>query len=143
MTHQSRILHQTQIYLADSLFSGGTPVLVEASYGHKAKTCLQSSDSDFKPMRQYPSTLCIAGGAGITAIVPAVNTSGLYGCVGKTKLYSGVRHQGLVDAVESMLPQTDSSNSKWAHIVERITVESRSTSGRFWNWSWNAPETLG
>ncbi|KAH6974255.1 ferric reductase like transmembrane component-domain-containing protein [Ilyonectria sp. MPI-CAGE-AT-0026] len=104
----------------------GIPVLIEGSYGHETKSYLQNGERDFKPTPEYPNTICIAGGVGITAVLPALNsTLSLYGPIGTTKLHWGVRHQGLVDTIESMLAEKDGSESKWGHIETNISVGSR------------------
>jgi hypothetical protein len=58
------------------------PVLVEASYGPP------------KDMSNYPILVCVAGGVGITAILPY-----LHAHRGTTRLYWGSRSQGLVNAL--------------------------------------------
>ena len=58
------------------------PVLVEASYGLT------------KDMSMYPVLICVAGGVGITAVMPY-----LHGHPGTTRLFWGSRSQGLVSAL--------------------------------------------
>ena len=58
------------------------PVLVEASYGPP------------KDLSMYPVLICVAGGVGITAVLPY-----LHGHHGTTRLYWGSRSQGLVNAM--------------------------------------------
>ncbi|KAM5341673.1 hypothetical protein ACJ41O_014704 [Fusarium nematophilum] len=109
----------------------GIPVLIEATYGHEGKTYLQGSDSHFAPTPEYPNVLCLAGGVGVTAVLPALNSSlSLYAPLGTTKLYWGIRSRGLVDAVESMIvgagvKAEDISDTNWGHIEPHITVGSR------------------
>ncbi|KAH7129203.1 ferric reductase like transmembrane component-domain-containing protein [Dactylonectria macrodidyma] len=104
----------------------GVPVLIEGSYGHESRTHLQSGQKDFAPTPEYPNTICIAGGVGIVAVLPALdNAVSLYSPIGTTKLHWGVRHQGLVDTIESMLAERDDTESKWGHIETNISVGSR------------------
>lgn len=66
------------------------PVLIESSYGH---SLLQST-----PTASYPNLVCIAGGVGITAILPYLASH-----IGNKKLYWGVRKGTLVDALQDLL----------------------------------------
>lgn len=103
----------------------GIAILVEGTYGHEGKTLLQGAESKFAPTPEYPNVLCLAGGVGITAVLPALNqTFGLYGPMGTTKLYWGIRNRGLVDSIENMLAIGDEQNP-WGHIEPHITVGSR------------------
>ncbi|KAF4463950.1 ferric reductase Fre2p [Fusarium albosuccineum] len=105
----------------------GIPVLIEGTYGHEGKTYLQGNEGHFAPTPEYPNILCIAGGVGVTAVLPALNSSlSLYAPMGSTKLYWGIRNRGLVDAVQSMLLGAgEITDSKWGHIEPHITVGSR------------------
>ncbi|KAF2434880.1 hypothetical protein EJ08DRAFT_685771 [Tothia fuscella] len=58
------------------------PVLVESSYGLP------------KPLTQYPLLICVAGGVGITAILPYMHAH-----KGQVKLFWGSRSQALVNAL--------------------------------------------
>ncbi|KAF2473683.1 putative ferric-chelate reductase [Lindgomyces ingoldianus] len=62
------------------------PVLVEASYGAHIDTS------------SHPHLLCIVGGIGITAVLPYLRSH-----AGSSKLYWGVRSEGIVHAVKDML----------------------------------------
>ena len=69
------------------------PVLIESSYGHNffsrhGSGCLAS----------YPNLICIAGGVGITAIVPLLAAH-----LGYKRLYWGVRSNRLVQALQEAL----------------------------------------
>ncbi|KAJ3537958.1 hypothetical protein NM208_g6108 [Fusarium decemcellulare] len=105
----------------------GIPVLIEGTYGHEGKTYLQGNQGHFAPTPEYPNILCIAGGVGVTAVLPALNSSlSLYAPMGTTKLYWGIRNRGLVDAVQNMLVGAgEITDSKWGHIEPHITVGSR------------------
>jgi NAD(P)H-flavin reductase len=59
------------------------PVLVESSYGLP------------KPLDAYPLLICVAGGVGITAILPY-----LHAHKGQAKLFWGSRSQALVNALK-------------------------------------------
>ncbi|KAF4980374.1 hypothetical protein FZEAL_3604 [Fusarium zealandicum] len=105
----------------------GIPILIEGTYGHEGKTYLQGNDGHFSPTVEYPNVLCIAGGVGITAVVPALDSSlSLYAPMGTTKLYWGIRNRGLVDAVKSMLVGVgEVTDTKWGHIEPHISIGSR------------------
>ncbi|KPM37460.1 hypothetical protein AK830_g9116 [Neonectria ditissima] len=117
----------TNLLAARAGLEAGIPVLIEATYGHEGKTYIQGTEGSFSPTPDYPNTLCIAGGVGITAVLPALQSSlSLYGPAGTTKLYWGIRTRGLVDAVEGMLVgQGDGSKAAWGRIEPHITVGSR------------------
>ncbi|KAK2608596.1 hypothetical protein QQS21_002822 [Conoideocrella luteorostrata] len=79
----------------------GIPVLVEGSYDI-GTTFLQ--DQHPTPTHDFPNLICVAGGVGITGVLPALdhfNTAGMP--CGSRKVYWGVRTIPLVHAVESML----------------------------------------
>ncbi|WAO87726.1 Ferric oxidoreductase domain-containing protein [Fusarium falciforme] len=105
----------------------GIPVLIEGTYGHEGKTYLQGNDGHFAPTPEYPNILCIAGGVGVTAVLPALNSSlSLYAPMGTTKLYWGIRGRGLVDSIQSMMMGVgEVTDTKWGHIEPHITVGSR------------------
>ena len=65
------------------------PVLIESSYGHS-----------LLPISTYPNLVCIAGGVGITAILPHLASH-----IGKKKLYWGVRKGALVEALHDLLAE--------------------------------------
>lgn len=68
------------------------PVLVESSYGH---SLLHSQHDE---LEKSPILICIAGGVGITAILPILAKHG-----GNRKLYWGLRNRGLLEAATDML----------------------------------------
>ncbi|KAF2007501.1 hypothetical protein P154DRAFT_614840 [Amniculicola lignicola CBS 123094] len=79
----------------------GTMVLCEAFYGPE-QSILHSPTA--KPSLAYPNILFIAGGVGITGILPILNKAhGLLSPLGTTKLFWGVRTAPLVRSVEELL----------------------------------------
>lgn len=78
----------------------GIPVLVESSYGNSTMSLLPSPS--FRPTHQYPNLIILAGGVGITAVLPLIDRP-LFAAHGQVKLYWGVRRQPLVTAVEKLL----------------------------------------
>ncbi|RDL35207.1 uncharacterized protein BP5553_07138 [Venustampulla echinocandica] len=64
--------------------NGSIPVLVESIYGTN------------EDLSGYPSLICIAGGVGVTAIMPYLQSH-----PGSKKLYWGVRNAGIVKTLES------------------------------------------
>lgn len=116
----------TKHLAAKAAVAAGLPILIEATYGHEGKTFLQDSETKFAPTLEYPNTLCIAGGVGITAILPALSSSmRLYGPLGTTKLFWGIRKRGLVDVVENMITGAEGEQPDWGHIEPHITIGSR------------------
>ena len=97
----------------------GVPVLIESSYGHEA--------SCSHPTADFPNTICIAGGVGITAVLPTLSQGlSLHASQGSNKLFWGVRDEALVDAVESLIADVhvdgESGVKTWARHVETHVV---------------------
>lgn len=85
----------------------GLRVLIEPSYG-RVVTFIQEGQpgSQFAPSESFANILCIAGGVGITAIIPLLKNAGSFSTVaevGSKKVYWGVRSVELVRAVEDAL----------------------------------------
>lgn len=76
-----------------------TRVLVESSYGHN----FLSLHDETSPSTKFPNVICIAGGVGITGVLPALGHFNGFQQVGSKKLYWGVRTMPLVHAVQDML----------------------------------------
>ena len=76
-------------------------VLVESPYGRH------------KSLSSFPSLICIAGGVGITSVLPALRQH-----VGYTKLYWGVRSDGIVKAMTPYLGNVD----KVVSIGKRLAI---------------------
>lgn len=108
--------------------AAGIPILLESSYGHESSALLKASHA---PSAEYPNTVCIAGGVGITAVLPALReTLSLYTPSGKAKLFWGVRSQGLVSAVEGMLAGVKKGDSNqgtrcWGGVETYVSVGER------------------
>ncbi|KAH7015034.1 hypothetical protein EDB80DRAFT_831816 [Ilyonectria destructans] len=117
----------TKLLASKAGLEAGVPVLIESSYGHEGKTSLQGNESKYNATLDYPNTLVIAGGVGVTAVIPALqNSLSIYEPLGTTKFYWGIRNRGLVDAVEGMLlGQGDGKKGNWGRIEPHITVGSR------------------
>ncbi|KAF4976070.1 hypothetical protein FZEAL_7217 [Fusarium zealandicum] len=126
---QSGFTRQLAKY-ADS--KSGVPILLEASYGHEGEV---GTSSRLSPTPEYPNILCIAGGVGITGVFPALSNSlSTAKPLGTTKLYWGIRDQGLVDAVKDMIVGTNTrekamgeqrQDTNWGNIEPHVTVGSR------------------
>ncbi|CAI4213086.1 unnamed protein product [Parascedosporium putredinis] len=100
ITLYMRIQDGATSYLAARAGKGPIPVLVEGSYGRESVGLFPHShvhaDSDF------PNIVCVAGGVGITAILPVLEDAQSLGRpLGSLKLFWGSRSQALVDAVSS------------------------------------------
>ena len=102
------------------------PVLIESSYGAHM-SLVQSPVS--KPTLKYPNTIFIAGGVGITAVLPLLDrVSSFLPSHGKAKLFWGVRTQPLVDAVRQLLDQSKLKRdgmSTWGNVDVTISVGAR------------------
>ncbi|KAK5690199.1 hypothetical protein LTR97_012387 [Elasticomyces elasticus] len=90
------------------------PVLCEASYGGSHSSALNGND-----LGSYARLLCIAGGVGITAIMPVVS-----GHHGSRVVYWGARSQALVDAVHCTWDDTALAGVDLSVVMgERLEVE--------------------
>ncbi|KAJ1562256.1 hypothetical protein HK405_014145 [Cladochytrium tenue] len=107
----------------------GLLVLVESSYGSSGKL-LQEDVPEVSV--QYPNIVCIAGGVGITAIMPvlergqtAIKTTGEPTSTTR-KLFWGVRSGDLVDAVQSAVAsETDGECIRWGSFDVEISIGKR------------------
>ncbi|KAK3324330.1 putative ferric-chelate reductase [Cercophora scortea] len=101
----------------------GIPVLVESSYGEKM-TILP--DTSTHPSAAYPNLLCIAGGVGVTALLPMLDGAGsLLQRAGTTTMYWNTRSEALVAAVESIVHvekkgDDEARETRWG--MARVTV---------------------
>ena len=105
---------------AQEASASGLRVLVEASYGSENWSI---SSPDRRPSLAYPNVICIAGGVGITGVLPLLQRN-LLTTRGTTKLFWGVRTLPLVNAVESLI-----------HVKKIYRVGTRTpddTGPRFW-----------
>lgn len=106
----------------------GIPILLEGSYGDPSSTLLKA---DHGPSVAYPNTLCIAGGVGITAILPSLHSAlSLYAPTGTTKLFWGVRQAGLVAAVEGLVREVRVSDDDpdvrfWGRVETHVALGER------------------
>lgn len=84
--------------------ASGIPVLVESSYGHQS---MVSPRGGFPtPSAKYPNLVVIAGGVGITAALPILDSArSLYASQGSKKLFWGVRSgsESLVSSVQGLV----------------------------------------
>lgn len=94
--------------------SSGIPVLVESSYGDESK--LFPGGGHVEPSVEYPNLITIAGGVGITAVMPILNSAqSLHATTGSRKLFWGVREgsEALVASVQDMIaPSTTAAEEK-------------------------------
>ncbi|KAK2616934.1 hypothetical protein QQS21_000022 [Conoideocrella luteorostrata] len=104
----------------------GLPVLVEGSY-NEGMTFLQ--DNHVRPTQDFPNMACIAGGVGITGVLPFLDKfDGIIRAYGTKKLYWVVRSMPLVHAVEDMLgchEESDSTERQWGDIDVTLSVGAR------------------
>ncbi|KNC99104.1 uncharacterized protein SPPG_06049 [Spizellomyces punctatus DAOM BR117] len=115
----------TGLLAAHSTASAGIPVFVEGSYG-VGMSFLQ--DQEVHPTREFPNLLCIAGGVGISAILPVLKRANGIPPIGTSKLYWGVRSLPLVHAIEDMLgvPKNDSTVPRhWGQTEVVLSVGER------------------
>ena len=113
----------TSLLASASNLNRSIPVLVEGSYGPQASIVPHS------PAIEYPNIICVAGGVGITGVLPYVDSRpSTTGLEGKKKLLWGVRTEPLVDAVRSIIPRvTNDTNSQelWNDFGVAISVAKR------------------
>ena len=104
----------------------GLPVLVEASYGSGA-SFLQNGD--IHPTSEFPNVLFIAGGVGITVVLPMLDKVSSVGpSLGRKKVYWGVRTIPLVHAVEEMLGYSSKDSGekrRWGDVDIVLSVGDR------------------
>lgn len=107
---------------------GGIPVMVEGSYNEEV-TFLQQNH--VRPTHEFPNMVCIAGGVGITGVLPFLSKfdAGMGGPCGSKKLFWGVRSTTLVQAVEDMLGNCQPGNSfgerLWGDVDVNLCVGAR------------------
>ena len=73
-------------------FRSTIPVLIESSYGH---SFLHDQHAD---LDKFPNLVCIAGGVGVTAILPILAKHS-----GNRTFYWGLRNRGLLEAARDIL----------------------------------------
>lgn len=103
----------------------GIPVLVEGSYA-PGVTFLQ--DGHVSPTHNFPHLICIAGGVGITGILPSLDSfTAVARPIGRKKLYWGVRTMPLVHSVERMLGYDgkDALERRWGDVDVTLSVGER------------------
>jgi NAD(P)H-flavin reductase len=102
------------------------PVLVEGSYGPQVSLVPHWAKN---PNIEYPNIICIAGGVGITGVLPFLDgRPSMGGLRGKRKLLWGVRTEPLVDAVRSVIPRvTEAADGQehWNDFDVAISVGKR------------------
>ncbi|KAI1374516.1 ferric-chelate reductase [Hypoxylon crocopeplum] len=123
-------IRKSQTGLTSRLMASGShqavvPVLLEASYPSSSVL----KDHHIAPTSSIPHVLLIAGGVGITAILPYVDDiSSVLPVIGSRKLYWGVRTLPLVDAVENMLGQMNEGSKggrRWGRVEVTLSVADR------------------
>ncbi|RGP78968.1 ferric-chelate reductase [Fusarium longipes] len=113
----------TSLLASASRLDRGIPVLVEGSYGSHA--------SIIRPPTaiEYPNIICIAGGVGITGVLPYIDSRpSLTGLRGKRRLLWGVRTEPLVESVRSVISRiTDTADGGevWNDFNVSISVGKR------------------
>lgn len=106
----------------------GLPVLVEGSYGH---SMLSPHVEEVVPTSEFPNLICIAGGVGITGVLPALASfHSLTRPTGTKRLYWGVRTVPLLNSLENMLgfPVSSSetkSSTPWYDVDVTLAVGQR------------------
>lgn len=104
----------------------GILVLVEGSYGPEQSI---NHSPAVKPSLKYPNIILIAGGVGITAVLPVLNkANSLVGPLGTAKLFWGVRTEPLVHSVEELLNQQGGrvgGKSVWGNIDVTVSIGER------------------
>ncbi|KAI5360102.1 putative ferric reductase transmembrane component-like domain-containing protein [Septoria linicola] len=92
------------------------PILIESSYGHNIFSGIGSSNSSKStPLSTYPNLICIAGGVGITALLPHLTSHNPFNSNTSKRLYWGVRSLALVSALHNTL-------SSYAHANVEVEI---------------------
>ncbi|KAL7938783.1 ferric-chelate reductase [Trichoderma chlorosporum] len=124
--------------------SAGLPVLVESSYMTRGLTVLQEESID---CRGFSNVICIAGGVGITTILPVLDELSRLTRHGSTaKVYWGVRSWALVHAVERLIESRDGDfgsgseaggagtfKRQWGGVEVSLSVDQRFDAGQLVN----------
>ena len=128
----------TQPLAKQAVLPRGVPVLIESSYGGESK--LYPGGGHARPSAAYPNLITIAGGVGITAVLPVLShAQSLYAPLGSKKLFWGVRSgsEGLVSSVQSVVaasgtpventqaPVAGRNLRKWGDVNVEISVGER------------------
>ncbi|KAK1758063.1 hypothetical protein QBC47DRAFT_410799 [Echria macrotheca] len=101
--------------------AGGIWVLVEASYGPEAASVVRSPDVR-RPSLQWPNVVLLAGGVGITALLPLLDRP-LLAPPGSSKLHWSVRSLPLVRAVEGIVGSA--GGLRWGDTEVSVSVGKR------------------
>lgn len=111
----------------------GIPILIESSYGGESK--LYPDGGHASPSAAFPNLVVVAGGVGITAVLPVVSEAqSLYKPLGTTRLYWGVREQakGLVRSVQHILADDGTTTvaeigqrARWGDVDVQISIGER------------------
>ncbi|KAM6511370.1 hypothetical protein FALCPG4_016375 [Fusarium falciforme] len=116
----------TSLLSAQANLSTGIPVLVEGSYGPQAS--ILPSPAPY-PTIEYPNIICVAGGVGVTGVLPCLDRNpSVMGLRGKKKLFWGVRTEPLVQAVRDIIPQVhhgEDGHEDWNDFDVSISVGKR------------------
>ncbi|RMJ13642.1 hypothetical protein CDV36_006670 [Fusarium kuroshium] len=116
----------TSLLSAHSNSTTGIPVLVEGSYGPQAS--IIPSPAPY-PTIEYPNIICVAGGVGITGLLPCLyHGPSVMSIQGKKKLFWGVRTEPLVQAVRDIIPQVhhgEDGHENWNDFDVSISVGKR------------------
>ncbi|KAK1766307.1 ferric-chelate reductase fre2 [Phialemonium atrogriseum] len=105
--------------------AAGIPVLVEGHYG------ATTGHGDAFPTPDFPHVLCVAGGVGITAVLPVLRRLSCLGggLGGEVKVFWGVRSGALVGAVEDMLGYACGGDAggerRWGYVDVVVAVGER------------------
>ncbi|KAH7401163.1 ferric reductase like transmembrane component-domain-containing protein [Phaeosphaeria sp. MPI-PUGE-AT-0046c] len=105
----------------------GALTLVESSYGSEQMSAIPSPTTE--PSLEFPNTILIAGGVGITSLLPLLDRfNGLGTPTGKAKLFWGVRTEPLVVSVEAILRRTESrvnGKARWGNVEVQVKIGER------------------
>ncbi|PSN74311.1 hypothetical protein BS50DRAFT_539489 [Corynespora cassiicola Philippines] len=104
-----------------------TTVLVESSYGPEQMSVALSPTA--RPSFNYPNRILIAGGVGITAMIPFLDDANTVAPpIGATKLLWGVRTESLVLSMEELLNQQDKrqgGRAQWGNVDVTVSIGER------------------
>lgn len=105
----------------------GALTLIESSYGSEQMSVIPSPTT--RPLLESPNTILIAGGVGITSLLPLLDRfNGLGAPIGKAKLFWGVRTEPLVMSVEAMLRKDGyrvNGKALWGSVEVEVRIGER------------------
>lgn len=107
--------------------NAGALTLIESSSGSEQMSIIPSPTVG--PSLDFPNTILIAGGVGITSLLPLLDRfNGLGNPIGRAKLFWGVRTEPLVVAVEALMCKDGrriNGKALWGNVEVEVKIGER------------------